>query len=98
MHIRCIYCRNAVLHFDMTRLLIIHRLIPRHFYPKNFQLSICQSNAAQHQAVTTEAFYSIDAHASHHLLDLMAPTTKKINEPSGGDIRVDSLRYPRVGG
>ena len=58
---------------------------------ENTQLLLRKTHATQHETVAAEGFDGIDAHASHHLLQLVRPGMDEVDEPLVADLGIETL-------
>lgn len=58
---------------------------------ENMQFSVRQTDAAEHQAISTQRLHGVDAHAAHHLLDLVPPRGHQIDKPPAPLVNIQPL-------
>ena len=58
---------------------------------EDLQLLFVEADAAEHQPVAAQGLDRVDAHAAHHLLDLVLPGRDQIHEPSAADVGIQTL-------
>ena len=58
---------------------------------EDFQFLFVEADAAEHQAVAAQSLDGVDAHAAHHLADLMTPGGEQVNQAFGTDVRIQAF-------